>query len=196
MRLRLLALLLTPAALPAQVHLTIRTGFVAHAAHATDGAATGSPTFRPGTAGDIAAALGIDRGAWRAELSLRRAPADLVLRGSDIGVITPDALTATGLAVGLGRRLAGAPERATLHVMLAAERTRWSFPGLAEPARSSWGALVALEGAVPLGGRLHGVVHLDAARSGSLFSDDDLPDGFARKVASRIGLSVGLRLRR
>lgn len=193
---RLLALLLLPAVLPAQVHLTVRAGFVAHGAHATDGTATGSPTFRPGTGGEIAAALGADFAAWRVEFAARRAPADLVLRGGDLGVITPDALTATGLAIGLGRRLVGGPGRATVHALLAAEWTRWTFPGLAEPPRSGWGGVLAVEGAVPLGGRLHGVVHLDAARSPSVFSDDDLPDGFARNAASRVGLSVGIRVTR
>lgn len=194
MRFGLFCSLLVPALLPAQFDLTVRSGFVAHGAHATDGVASGAPTFRPGSGGEAAVALGARVGTWRVAVAMRRAPADLVLRGDDAGIITPDAITATAVGLELGRRLAGAPGGPELDAFLGAERVSWSFPGLDEPTRSGWGGLVALEGVVPFGRRAAGVVRLEGARGGSLFTEEELPDGFARRGASRIGLSVGLRL--
>lgn len=193
---RLLMLLLVPVLLPAQVHLTSRVGFAAHGAHAVDRGGADSPSFRPGTGGEVVLALGLDRGAWRVALGARRGPADLILRGSEAGVITPDAITATGLGLELGRRLAGGASGPTLHVLLGAERISWSFPGLDEPSRSGWNAVAALEGEVPLGRMVAGVVRVDGARGSSLFTADELPDGFVVTTASRVGLSVGIRVTR
>ncbi len=196
MRRTLLSLLLLPAALSAQVDLTIRSGFAAHGAHAADEHASGAPSFRPGTAAEAAIAIGVRRGSWRVAVTLRRAPADLILRGSDAGIITPDALAATAMALELGHRIAGSPGRATLSLLAGVERVRWSFPGLDEPARSGWGALAALEGTTRLAARLDILVRVDAARTASLFTDEELPTGFTRMSASRIGLSVGIRVGR
>jgi hypothetical protein len=190
---RLLVLALFPALLPAQVHLTTRTGFVAHGPHAVDKTASDEPSFRPGTAGELALVLGIDRGEWRVAVFLRRAPADLILRGAEAGVITPDALRATGLGLEVGHLLAGRLGQPSLHLLLVLERTNWSFPLLNEPARHGWGGGAALEGAVPLGGRFAGILRLDGARTGSLFSEDELPQGYQRQPATRMGLSLGLR---
>lgn len=195
MRFGLCCSLLVPALLPAQFDLTVRTGFVAHGPHATDAAASGAPSFRPGSGGEAALGLGVVAGDWRIAVGYRRAPADLVLRGDDAGIITPDAIAAHGLTLELGRRIAGPATGSTLHVLLGAERTSWSFPGLDEPTRSGWGGVVALEGAVPFGRRVAGVVRVEGARSASLFTEEELPDGFSREAANRVGLSVGIRVR-
>jgi hypothetical protein len=196
MPIRLLLTLLFPAALPAQLHLTARLGVADHSGHARDEADPEQPTFGPGTTRDGTIALGLDRGVWRFAISVRRETPDLVLVGESSGIITRNALESWHAGIELGHRVAGHPALPSLHVLVGAGVTRWSFPGFDYPPRSRLGAWAAMEGATPLVGRLGGVIRLEGMRTASLFEGEDLPEGYESLSARRLGLSLGLRWRR
>lgn len=196
MRLCLLLTLLLPAALPAQFHLTSRVGIADHTGHARDVTDEDEPTFGPGVTRDASLAIGVDRGPWRLGISVRRETADLVLAGHTSGIITRDALAAWQGGLELGRRIIGGLGAPSLHLLLGAGLTRWSFPGFDDPARNRLGGWLALDGALPLSRRFDGVLRLEILGSTSLFEEADLPEGYQSLVARRIGLSLGLRWRR
>lgn len=196
MRVRLLLVLMFPAVLPAQLHLTARVGIADHGGHARDVSDADEPTFGPGVTRDASLALGVDRGPWRLGIVVRREAPDLVLAGHTSGIITRDALEAWHGGVELGRRVVGTPSRPTLHVVAGVGVTRWSFPGFDDPARNRLGGWLALDGALPVSGNLDGVLRLGFQRGASLFEEADLPEGYQSLAARRIELSLGLRWRR
>jgi hypothetical protein len=193
---RLLLLLLLPTLLPAQMHITARFGVADHGGHAENAADADQPTFGPGTSRDGTLALGLDRGAWRLALTLRRETPDLVLVGASSGIITRNALAAWHGGAELGRRILGSRDAPQLHVLLGVGVTQWSFPGFEDPARSRLAGTLALEGALGLSGPWHGVLRLEGEAGAGLFDRDDLPEGYQPLGARRIGLSLGVRWHR
>jgi hypothetical protein len=193
---RLLVMLIIPVALPAQLHLTARLGIADHSGHARNATDPEQPTFGPGTTRDGSFAFGLDRGAWRFSVLLRRETPDLVLVGETTGIITRNALEAWHGGVEIGRRLVGKHGASTSHLLVGAGYSRWNFPGFEDPARNRLGAWVAIEGGAPLLAHLEGVLRLEALTSASLFEASDLPDGYESLAAHRLGLSLGLRWRR
>ena len=196
MLVRLLLVLLLPAVLSAQFHLTSRLGVADHSGHARDVTDTDEPTFGPGVTRDVSLSIGVDRGRWRLGVTLRRETADLVLAGHTSGIITRDALAAWQGGVELGRRVVGGTGAPTVHLIAGAGLTRWSFPGFDDPARNRFGGWLALDGALPLSQRFDGVLRLELLSSTSLFEKADLPEGYQSLAARRIGLSLGLRWHR
>lgn len=196
MPIRLLLALLLPAAMSAQVHLTSRFGIADHGGHARDATDEDEPTFGPGVTLDATLTLGVDRGPWRVAVVVRRESADLVLVGHTSGIITRDALAAWHGGLELGHRIVGAPGAPSLHVLLGAGFTRWSFPGFDDPARNRLGGWLALDGALSLSRRLDGVLRMELLSGKSLFEQADLPEGYESLTAHRIGLSLGLRWNR
>lgn len=196
MPVRLLLVLLLPVVLPAQFHLTARAGIADHGGHARDVSDSDEPTFGPGVTRDATLAIGVDRGSWRLGIVLRRETPDLVLAGHTSGIITRDALAAWHGGLEVGRRVVGGPGVPTLHLIVGAGLTQWSFPGFDDPARHRLGAWLALDGALPLSARLDGVLRLEAQGGQSLFEEADLPEGYQSLAARRIGLSLGIRWRR
>lgn len=194
-RFLLLTMLLAPATAAAQWHVTLRTGVAGHSAHADAGSASDEPSFRPGTGIVVAGAAGYEHGPWRVALMVGRETPDLVLRGDDSGLITPDALRALDLGLEVGRRVAGTPGSATLHLSGGVARTRWSFADVDEPPRWRWRGLAALDGALPLAGSLDGTLRLEGAREAGIFLADELPDGYRSHGAWRATMALGVRWR-
>jgi hypothetical protein len=193
---RLLLALLLPVSLPAQLHLTVRVGIADHGGHARDASDPDEPTFGPGVAGNGFFAIGVDRGPWRLALVTGRESPDLVLVGHTSGIITRDALAAWHGGLELGRRVVGPAGAPSIHLLAGVGITRWSFPGFEDPARNRLGGWLALDGALPLAARLHGILRLELMSSSSLFEEADLPEGFESLAARRIALSLGIRWRR
>lgn len=193
---RVLLALLIPVALPAQLHLTARFGVADHSGHARNASDPEQPTFGPGTTREGSFSFGLDHGAWRVSVVLRRETPDLVLVGETTGIITRNALEAWHGGVEIGRRLVGGQGESTAHLMVGVGSSRWNFPGFEDPARNRLGAWVAIEGGVSLFSHLEGVLRLEALTSASLFEASDLPGGYESLAAHRLGLSLGLRWRR
>lgn len=196
MRIRLLLSLLLPATLPAQWHLAVRTAVIDHAGHAFDALDAEEPTLGPADSRDIGVAVGLDRGRWRAAISVRTDRPDLQLVGGESGIITRGAFQNTDVGVEVGPRLLGRPGAPELHALAGVTVTRWSFPELQDPARNRLALTLATEGSLPLRGHLHGVLRLEGYLGASLFEDADLPEGYQARGARRLGLALGLRWRR
>ncbi len=187
-----LLLLLTPCPLAAQIDLTMRWSVAGHGGHA-DAATDDRPSMHPGPETVPTAAIGIRRGGWRAALSVRRSTSDLILAGEESGIVTTDALRDLSLSLDLGGVIAGTAHGARLSLLGTLSRHSWSFPQFEDPSRTRWGTGLAIEAEVPLTGRWVGLVRADLERSGSLFTDDELPGDFTRRSARRRSLGVGVR---
>lgn len=196
MPIRLLLALLLPATVSAQFHITARFGIADHSGHARDGSDSDEPSFGPGVSRDGALAVGVDRGAWRLAMVVRRETPDLVLVGNTSGIITRGALAAWHGGVELGRRIVGNRGVAELHILAGVGATRWNFPGFDDPARNRLAGWLALDGGLPLTARLDGVLRLEAMSGSSLFEAADLPEGYESLSARRIELALGLRWHR
>jgi hypothetical protein len=142
----------------------------------------------------MAVGVGRDHGTWRVTLRGRRTHADLVIAGATAGIITTDVLRATAIGAEVGRRVAGTPGAAQLHLLVGVASERWSFEGLDDEARSVTLVTAALEGEVPLSRRLRGIVRLEGGTGTSLFEADELPDGFETRSGRRTALHLGLRV--
>ena len=188
----LLLLLLLPLPLAAQIDLTLRWGVAGHGGHA-DATTDDRPSMHPGTDTDPTAAIGVRRGGWRAALGVRRSTSDLILAGEESGIITTDALRDLSLSLDLSRVIIGTVRGPRLSLLATLSRHSWSFPRFDDPSRTRWGTGLAIEGEVPLTGRWVGLVRADLERSGSLFTNDELPGDFTRRGAQRRSLGVGVR---
>jgi hypothetical protein len=195
-RLALLLILFAPASVVGQFHATAFLGFADHAAHARDHADPEHPAFQPGVSRAFGVAIGFDRAAWRFALVARTEAPDLILGGVSSGLITPNALEAMHVGAEVGRRVAGSGSLPSLHILLGAGVTRWSFPDFEDQPRSRFTGSAALESGIPLGRHFDGVVRLEVAATGSLFDAEDLPEGYEARTGGRGALALGLRWRR
>jgi hypothetical protein len=190
---RLLAVLMLFAAAPlaAQVDLTARIAAVHHGAHAGADEIVDAPRLRPGDGFEPAVGVGLTRGQWRLALAGSRQQADVVLRGDGSGILTVDALRATTVVAELARWLDLGAGR--LLVGLGVGGTRWSFPGLGDPARWRWAIGASVEGVLPIGSGWAAVSRVAASRGEGLFTDDELPDGYDRRTPLRLEIGTGIR---
>lgn len=189
------ALLAAPLPLAAQFHLAASAGAATAAGHARAPDEPGEPVLRPDPTRDAAISAGMDRAGWRLAARARRTHADLVIRDDEAGIVTVDVLRATALGLEVGRRLVGTPTTPALWLSGGVASERWSFPEIAEEARTRLLLTVALEGEVPLGARFQGTVRLEAGSSPSAFTTEELPEGFATERARRGAMHVGIRWR-
>lgn len=184
--------LLVPATVAAQFDATLLAGVSAHGVHADDPSTPDHPGFAPSSARALLVAIGYRHGSTRIVLSVRTETPDLVLRGADAGVITPDALRLVTVALSVGRRIVGEEGRPELGVEVGVARSRWSFRGFDDPASSGWSALAAVEASLPIAARWAGVLRLDGAIGGSMFPDEPI-EGYRSRTPLRATLALGIR---
>ncbi|HRP07800.1 MAG TPA: hypothetical protein PLL69_04870 [Gemmatimonadales bacterium] len=188
------ALIAIPTLLSAQIQLTGSLVVARHHGHSLAAEDAGQPRILPGAGLGGALAISMDRGPLRLALMLeRQGGADLLIVGDESGVVTRDMINSTSFGLDLGARIAGDTELASLHLLAGIRSIRWSFDGVEDPAVTRVGAVLAIEGATPVGPRLHSVIRADATFSGGLFDADQLPEGYERETGRRLALMVGLR---
>ncbi len=187
-----LLLLILPAVLPAQFDIGLRLVDRRSSAHADAPRLTDSPGMRPQPALGVGVDLGWQRGPWRFGLSGARAGHDLAVAGGGSGVLSEGLLRSTSVTVRGGRALLrrGGGELAWA---VGVTGIHWSFPGVEEPARWRWGATGLLEATAPVSARWQVVSQLAVTRMASLFTDQELPEGYHRRGAMMFELSIGLR---
>ena len=191
LRSTLLVLLCVTSPLTAQVEVTLRLAAVQDGAHATADAVIDAPRLRAGDGLEPALAAALRRGDWRIAVGVGRRTADLALRGEGSGILTVDALRAVTVGNELVRRMAVGSGAVSLGIGIT--RTRWTFPGLADPARWRWGVVASLESELPLAAHWALVGRVDAMRHGGVFDEDELPAGYQRTTPIRLGVGTGLR---
>jgi hypothetical protein len=178
-----------------QLFVGMRGGPVSHSGHATAPAQDDSPTLHPGVGTDYVALIGRDLGSWRVQLSYRSTGSDLILGGETSGIITANALGARAISLEIGRLLVMSTDGNTLHLLAGVTSERWSFPLFVDQARRRWSAMLAVEGGIPVLGRLTGIVRLETSLGTGIFTADELPEGFSTASARRTALHLGLRAR-
>lgn len=193
MPLRLLCLLLcVPLTLPAQWRLALTTGSSTVRGDARDDADTDRPELRDDHPSTIRLALGRDAGAWRISAGVEHIGADISESSASTAIVTPAALHAWGAMAEAGRRLAGHSGTAALYLLVGGELTHWSFDMADGSGRSRGAVQGAAELDFPVGRRWSAVVRGEVATGGSVFSADELPDGFARISRRRSGVNLGI----
>jgi hypothetical protein len=188
----LLILLLLPAPLAAQWSVTLRGGSATERGHSLAADDPDRPQLRPDHPATLEVALARALGAWRVSVAGRHRSADLVVSGETAAVVSKSALTAWGVSVEVARRVAGTPTRATLHTALGVAFDHWDV-GIADDARTRPEARAALEAAVPVHGAWSGVLRGELAAGGALFRDNELPQGYRRRMGWSTGMMLGLR---
>lgn len=186
----LLLVPLHPAA--AQWRLALLHGTAAVSGYSRDESSPEQLAFLPDRPTSDIIALGRDLGRSRLSVEVRRTSADLTLRGQGTAIVTRSALHAWGLGLEGSRRLAGAPGRPTLHGGLGLTMERWDFDVDANGARWRVAGRAALEVGMPITRRLSGVVRGEVTASPSVFSTDELPEGYVRKMGWRRGVVMGV----
>ena len=181
---------LHPAA--AQWRLTLRQGTGSVWGHSRDEGSPDHPAFLPDRPMSFALAISRDVGRQRVTIDLRRTSADLALRGPGTTIVTRGVLHASSAALEAARRLAGAAGRPTLHGGIGVAVERWQFDLGASDARWRVGGRGALEVGLPIHGRWDAVLRGELAASASIFTTDELPEGYVRKTGWRRGGAIGV----
>jgi hypothetical protein len=181
-----------PTVAPAQLSLTLRTGTVVHGAHADAPSLEDSPGFGPASATEFAGAVAWHGAGWRVAATASTHSPDLQLRGETAGVLVVEALQARSYGVEFGRDLVGREAGPRLTGIVGIATDRWKAVD-AGATFSRWRGLAALEGGIPLHGKIAAVVRAEAGLAESLFEINDLPEGYDRTTAWRRALQVGLR---
>lgn len=181
------------APLAAQFDLTFRAGATSLNGFARSSEAADRPELRPSSNSDFAGAVGFDRGPWRVAASVRSTDADLVIVGTDAGVIATDQLRGTAFGAEVGRRLLGSAQHPSAHLLVGVAHERWSFRDAGGESRSKLQFGAALEGEVPFTPAWSGVVRIEGALGKSPFRAEDLPNGFEQRTARRGAMHLGIR---
>lgn len=176
----------------AQWRLALLHGTATVSGYSRDESSPEQLAFLPDRPASDIIALGLDRGRSRLSVEVRRTSADLALRGQGTAIVTRGALHAWSLGLEGARRLAGASGRATLHGGLGLMVERWDFDVDANGARWRVAGRAALEVGMPITRRLSGVVRGEVTASPSVFSTDELPEGYVRKMGWRRGVVMGV----
>ena len=188
-------ILSAPTVLPAQWQLALRHGT---ASSHGDAGADLDPThpelqaYRPAM---WTLAFARDIGAWRFELDLHRTTADLAEIGSSSSVTTNGVLSAVGGGLAVGIRIAGQPDRASLYVGAGAVVDRWTFDVADNSPRTRAAARGSLEADLPIQQRWSAVIRGELLAGPSVFRTDELPQGFSTRLATRVGVALGLARR-
>ena len=143
----------------------------------------------------MTAALGmaLHRGAWRLRVAARYSEAGLAVWSDGAALITPKAMHAWGATVELGRQISGdGGDDPALRAGLGAEMNQWSFTEADDDARWRPALVGALEGSIRITGQWRMLVRGEVATGPSLFDEDELPDGYARRRALRHGIGFGV----
>jgi len=185
-------LLVVPAVASAQLSLTLRTGTVVHGAHAEAPSEEDSPGFGPASATEFAGAVAWHGAGWRVAATASTHSPDLQLRGETAGVLVVKALRGRAFGLEVGRDLVGREAGPRLTGVVGVANDRWQVVELGTTF-SRWRGIAALEGGIPLRGRVSAVVRAEAGIAASLFEVNDLPAGYDRTTAWRRALQVGLR---
>jgi hypothetical protein len=190
-RLLLPALLCLPVVLPAQWSTTLRFGSAATHGHARAVDDPDQPELRPDHPASVELLVGRRLGPWQLRALARHRSADLTVSGASASVTSRDAFDAWGFGAEIGRALAGAPQGPRLDATLGVSVDRWDLGGADRPR---WHPEYrgGLELHVPVHGRWAGLVRGEAAATGSLFHDEDLPSGYQRRMGWSTGLALGV----
>jgi len=131
-------------------------------------------------------------GGWRIGIDVRRTTGDLAEVTSTAAVAVRDVLSAWGSGFEIDRRLAGFAGGAMLVGGLGAGIDRWSFDVAGGGVRWRASARAALEADLPIASGWGAIVRGEVAAGPSLFRASEVPDGFSRHAARRIGVAIGL----
>ena len=120
-----------------------------------------------------------------------RPSSNVIVIGPGTAIVTRRAMHAWGAAIEGTRRLVGAAGRPTLHAGLGLLVERWAFDLEANDARWRVAGRGAIEVGVPVTERWTGIVRGEVTVSPSVFSADELPEGYLRRMGWRRGLGLG-----
>lgn len=186
------ALLLTPCHLAAQWRLALATGPATTAGHSRDDLDSDHAEILPDHPATWSVGVSREHGAWRLRLDGSRISSDLAIRGSTTSLVTRDALSGWGVGLEASRRLLGQRELPSLWGGLGVAGEHWSFTTVGGDAR--WRATLrgSLQLDLPLSLHWAALVRGEAFVGSSLFSEDELPEGYSLHPALRAGLLLGV----
>lgn len=190
----ILAAILLPSLLGAQIHLTGSLVIASHGGHSLESSSEDQPRILPGPGLGGALSVGLDKGPFRLAIVVdRQSGADLQVVGNESGVINRDQINATAFGLEVGARVIGSSETPSLHLLAGIRSVRWSFVEVLDPPTTRLGGVLAAEGAAPLGGGISAVLRADALVAGGIFEPEQLPEGYQDEAGRRLALMVGLR---
>jgi hypothetical protein len=175
----------------AQWSLSLRAGNAASHGDARNDTDPAHPEFHADRPATTTIALGRDLDAWRISAEVRRTTADLSEIGnSSVVVSTRGAFEAWGAGIEVGHRLAGRLPGATLHGSAGVGADHWQL----DLSAARWRPSVrgALEADFPIGQRWFVVLRGEAAAGPSVFTAEELPEGFAQRRMWRTGVALGI----
>jgi hypothetical protein len=185
-----LLVLSAPSALNAQWSVALLSGSATSHGDARDDSDPAHPEFHADRPATLTVAIARETGRWRVGVEAHHSTADLSEVSASAAVTTFRAFEAWGAGFELGIRLAGDPSRPTLRAGVGAGGDRWSFAGA--PARWRTAARGALEADFPIGRRWSVVVRGEAAAGPSVFTSEELPEGFKQRAMWRTGFALGI----
>ena len=191
----LIFLLLLPAApLEAQWRLSLSAGSAATSGHSRDTLDDEQPAILPDHPVDWTLALVRQHRAWRLGVDGHRVTSDLAIRGRSTTLVTRTALSAWGVGAELARRIASPMAGPQFWVAAGGVYERWSFDIAGGEARWRAAARGALQLDIPLVRHWSGMIRGEASLGCSLFRREELPEGYQRRAARRLGLQLGVTL--
>ena len=191
MRQIMLAILLLTGSttLAAQWRVAVLSGSATSHGDARDDSDPAHPEFHAERPATLAVTLARDAGRWRVSVEGRHSTADLSEVSHSVAVTTFGAFKAWGAGVELGVRIAGRPLAPELRAGLGVGGDRWSLDG----AGARWRATArgSLEADFPVARAWSAVVRGEATIGPSVFTAEELPEGFVQRKMWRIGIALG-----
>lgn len=138
-------------------------------------------------------AFGVSRdvGRWRLGFASRYTAADLSEVGGGTAATNLDAVRAFGISTEGGFRVFGHVGGPSLYALAGATLERWSFSQL-DSDRSRGAVQGAVEADLPAGRRWIALIRAEVAAGPSVFSNEEIPEGFTLATHWRSGIGVGV----
>jgi hypothetical protein len=179
--------------LGAQWRAVLLSGSAISHGEARDDSDPAHPEFHADRPATLTVSLARDAGRWRVSVEGRHSTADLSEVSRLVAVTTFGAFEAWGGGAELGVRLAGRPSAPELRAGLGLGGDRWGLDGAAARWRAT--ARGALEADFPVAHAWSAVVRGEATTGPSVFTADELPEGFTQRRAWRTGIALGIARR-
>lgn len=140
-------------------------------------------------------ALAREYSGWRLGIDLHRTTADLAELGASSSVTTNSVLAAWGAGFELARRIAGKLAAPSLLLAGGVIADRWTFDVTSNTTRTRVAVRGALEAALPISRTWGAVIRGELLAGSSVFTQEELPEGFSTRRATRLGIALGIARR-
>lgn len=181
-----------PSALAAQWQVALRHGTATSHGDAQADLDPAHPELQANRPRTWTLALAREYSGWRLSADLHRTTADLAEISASSSVTTNSVLAAWGVGLEAARRIAGRTGVPSLLLGGGVTVDRWTFDVAENAPRTRIAVRGALEAELPISRTWSAVIRGELLNGSSVFTPEELPEGFSTRRATRLGIALGI----